>query len=240
MSAIPEALEYHTPFDASLIMTGLTIVGIALLSFLATKKIRLVPKGAQNVLESILKFIYELADDVVGPKAAGFYPLFSMLFFFILFSNLLGLIPGLFSSTSKLSTTFGLALIVFLTTHYVGVKECGFVNYVKHWFGPVPLWLKPLVFVIEIISELARPLSLAFRLFGNILAKEILLAVLALLIVTFIPSNDWMQKGLSTLPILLRPAIVLLGLLVSIIQAYVFMLLSMVYVGGAMNAHEGH
>jgi F-type H+-transporting ATPase subunit a len=88
------------------------------------------------------------------------------------------------------------------------------------------------------MGELARPLSLAFRLFGNILAKEILLGVLALLVVIFLPSGNVIQEALSVVPIILRPLIILLGLLVSVIQAFVFMILAMVYIGGAVQAHE--
>ncbi len=240
MSAIPESIEFHTPFDPSLLMTGLAVVVIVLFSWAATKKMQMVPKGSQNVLEMILNFIYDFADDMVGPTAPKYYPLFSMLFFFILLCNLMGLVPGLFSSTSKLSVTVGLALVVFFSTHYFGIKERGLVAYIKHWFGPVPVWLKPFMFFIEIIGELARPLSLSFRLFGNILAKEILLGVLALLVVIFLPAPNIIKNILTIVPVILRPLIIMLGILVSIIQAFVFMILAMVYIGGAVQSHEGH
>jgi F-type H+-transporting ATPase subunit a len=207
---------------------------------LATRRMQKVPKGMQNFMEWILGMLLEYADGMVGPTAPKYYPLFTMLFFFILVCNLMGLVPGFVSSTSRLSTTVALALIVFVSTHYFGIKERGFVAYVKHWFGPVPNWLKPLMFVIEIIGELARPLSLSFRLFGNILAKEILLGVLALLVFIFLPSGNIIQEGLSVVPLVLRPLIILLGLLVSLIQAFVFMILAMVYIGGAVQAHEEH
>jgi len=240
MSAIPEAVELKLPFDPSILMSLLAAGFIILVSWLATRKKSLVPKGAQNALEFVLDIICGFADDMVGPTAPRYYPLFAMLFFFILVNNLMGLIPGFFSSTSRLSTTAGLALVVFFSTHYFGVKERGLWGYVKHWFGPVPGWLKPFMFVIEVISELARPLSLSFRLFGNILAKEILLAVLAMLVVIFLPSGDVIKEILSVVPIVLRPLIILLGLLVSVIQAFVFMLLAMIYIGSAVQAHEGH
>jgi F-type H+-transporting ATPase subunit a len=163
-----------------------------------------------------------------------------MLFIFILFCNLMGLIPGLFSATSRLSVTVALTLVVFFSTHYFGIKERGLVAYVKHWFGPVPIWLKPFMFFIEVIGELARPLSLSFRLFGNILAKEILLGVLALLVLLFFPSPSVIKKILTLLPVVLDPLIILLGILISIIQAFVFVILAMVYIGGAVQAQEGH
>ena len=240
MNAVPEAVEYHLPFDASILMSVLAVGVIAAVSWLGTRRLEKVPRGWQNVLEWILGIVYGFADDMVGPKAPKYYPLFAMLFLFILVSNLMGLIPGFFSSTSRLSTTLGLALVVFFATHYFGVRERGVAAYVKHWFGPVPVWLKPFMFVIEVISELARPVSLSFRLFGNILAKEILLAVLALLVFIFLPSGQLVQEALSVVPLVLRPLIILLGVLVSVIQAFVFMILAMVYIGGAVQAGEGH
>jgi len=240
VSAIPEAIEYHLPIDISLIMSWIAVLIILVVSWLGTRRLEKVPRGLQNFLEWLLDIVFKFADDMVGPTAPKYYPLFSMLFCFILVSNLMGLVPGLISGTSRLSTTVGLALVVFFSTHYFGVKERGFVPYIKHWFGPVPVWLKPFMFIIEIIGEIARPLSLSFRLFGNILAKEILLSVLALLVFIFLPSGNIIQEGLSVVPLIMRPLIILLGLLVSIIQAFVFMLLAMVYIGGAVQAHEGH
>ncbi len=240
MSAVPESVEFHLPFDASILMSLVAVGIIGLVSWLGTRRLSHVPRGAQNILEWILGMIYQFADDMIGPTAARYYPLFAMLFFFIVVSNLMGLIPGFFSSTSKLSTTVGLALIVFFSTHYFGIKEQGLWGYIKHWFGPVPIWLKPFMLIIELIGELARPLSLSFRLFGNILAKEILLGVLALLVIIFLPSGNLIQEILTLVPLILRPLIILLGILVSIIQAFVFMILAMVYIGGAVQAHEGH
>lgn len=240
MSAIPEAIEYKLPVDGSILMTGVAVLAIVGVSWLATRKLERVPRGWQNFMEWILNIVFGFADDMVGPTAPRYYPLFAMLFFFILVSNLMGLVPGLFSGTSRLATTAGLALVVFFATHYYGVKNQGLWGYVKHWFGPVPVWLKPFMFLIEIISELARPLSLSFRLFGNILAKEILLGVLALLVIIFLPSGNLIQQALTIVPLVLRPLIILLGILVSVIQAFVFMILAMVYIGGAVKAHEGH
>ncbi len=240
MSAIPESIEYHLPFDASILMSLGSVVVIALVSWAATRRMSAVPRGWQGLMEWILGIVFQFADDMVGPTAPRYYPLFAMLFFFILVSNLMGLVPGLFSSTSRLSTTVGLALVVFFSTHYFGIKERGVWGYVRHWFGPVPVWLKPFMLIIELISELARPLSLSFRLFGNILAKELLLGVLALLVLIFLPSGNLIQEALTLVPAVLRPLIILLGILVSIIQAFVFMILAMVYIGGAVQAHEGH
>jgi F-type H+-transporting ATPase subunit a len=104
--------------------------------------------------------------------------------------------------------------------------------------GEVPWWLKPFMFIIEMISHLARPLSLSFRLFGNMMAKEVLLGVLAMLVVIFLPSKSMMQKVLTVGPFLVLPFIYLLGMLISFIQAFIFTILAIFYIGSAIEVHE--
>jgi F-type H+-transporting ATPase subunit a len=144
------------------------------------------------------------------------------------------------SPTSNLNTTVALALIVFLSTHYYGIKKHGIIQYLKNLTHGVPLWLAPLMFVIEIISELARPLSLSFRLFGNMMAKEILLVILAFLIITFFPSHTFVQRALTIVPAILQPIIILFGIFVGFIQAFIFTMLAAFYIGGAIADHEKH
>ena len=146
-----------------------------------------------------------------------FFPLIATIGLFILFSNLLGLIPGFESPTANLNTNLSMALVVFVLTHIMGVKIHGW-KYVKQFIGPNP-WLAPLIFPIEIVGHLARPVSLTFRLFGNIEGGHIVLAVILLLVPLLVP-----------LPILV------LKLLICFIQTLVFMLLSMMYIAGAMEA----
>jgi F-type H+-transporting ATPase subunit a len=142
------------------------------------------------------------------------------------------------SPTSNLNTTIALAIIVFFSTHYFGIKKHGFFGYLKNLTHGAPWWLAPLMFVIEIISELARPLSLSFRLFGNMMAKEILLIILAFLVITFFPAHTYIQKVLTVVPLLLAPAIILFGIFVGFIQAFIFTMLSAFYIGGAIADHE--
>src|SRR4029453_10138539 len=111
----------------------------------------------------------------VGPEARAYLPLIMTLGLFILTSNLMGLVPGLIAPTPNLNTTAACALIAFVPSPLIGVRKRGFVAYMKHFAGPVPTVLKPLMFVIEIISHCARPLSLSLRLFGNMMAGHILL-----------------------------------------------------------------
>ena len=138
---------------------------------------------------------------------------------FILVSNLIGLVPGLYPPTANLNTNAALALTVFAMTHIVGIKEHG-ISYLKHFMGPV-LALAPLIFIIEIIGHMARPLSLSLRLFGNMYGHEIVLMIF-----------------ISLVPFLLPVPMMLMGVLVAFIQAFVFTLLAMIYMAGALE--EAH
>jgi F-type H+-transporting ATPase subunit a len=155
----------------------------------------------------------------MGHEGRKFFPLIATIGLFILTSNLLGLIPGFESPTANLNTNASMAIVVFIITHVVGVKVHG-VKYIKQFMGPV-WWLVPLMILIEIVSHLVRPLSLTVRLFGNIEGGHIVVAVLFLLAPFLVP-----------LPILV------LKLLICFIQTLVFMLLSMMYIAGAME--EAH
>ncbi|HEU5323808.1 MAG TPA: F0F1 ATP synthase subunit A, partial [Methylomirabilota bacterium] len=147
--------------------TWLVMLILAAVAFLASRRVALVPRGAQNLLEVVLEQFLQLIDDVIGPEGRRYLPLIATLGLFILVGNLLGLVPGAAGPTANLNTTAACALVVFVAYHWIGVRKQGALTYLKHFTGPVPLALKPLMFVIEIISHLARPLSLTLRLFGN-------------------------------------------------------------------------
>jgi len=192
---------------------------LALLSFMATRRLEIYPGRTQNVMEVILSGFDALLNEIMGPNGRKFFPLITTLGLFILTSNLLGLIPGFESPTANINTNAAMALVVFFSTHVVGVMNHGF-KYFKQFMGPV-WWLTPLMIPIEIISHISRPLSLTFRLFGNIKGEDIVLLVVLFLVPYFVP-----------LPVLA------LMIFTSLIQALVFMLLSMMYIAGAME--EGH
>ncbi len=197
--------------------TWLVMLMLILLSVLATRALKINPGGTQNVMEVIVSGIHKLLIDTMGEHGMKFFPLIATIGLFILFSNLLGLVPGFESPTANLNTNLSMALVVFVLTHIMGVKIHGW-KYVKQFIGPNP-WLAPLIFPIEIVGHLARPVSLTFRLFGNIEGGHIVLAVILLLVPLLVP-----------LPILV------LKLLICFIQTLVFMLLSMMYIAGAMEA----
>ena len=135
---------------------------------------------------------------------------------FILFMNLLGLIPGFMPPTSRINVTAGCALVVFLYYNYLGIKKQGVLKYLKHFAGPVPL-LAPLMIPVEIISHLARPFSLSVRLFANIYGEELIIAVF-----------------FSLLPLFLPLPIMALAIFTSFLQAFIFMVLTMIYIAGAV------
>jgi F-type H+-transporting ATPase subunit a len=242
MSLVPEAIEYHIPHVATpLLMSWLAWFFIAAFSIAASRNRRMVPKGVQNVCELCFEMIFQLADDSIGKRAGEFYPLFIGVFIYIMISNMMGLIPGLISPTSDLNITVSLALIVFFYYNFQGFRKKGW-HYLEHFFGPkLPWYMFPvslLMFVIEIIGNFARPFSLALRLFCNIFSKEILLGLLAVILVKFIMGPTIIEKGLAVAPLLLRPFIILLGLMIGLIQALIFLVLSIAYVAGAVQTEE--
>lgn len=199
--------------------TLFVFVILALLSLLATRRLAVYPGKTQNVMEVIIGGIASLLNEIMGENGRKFFPLVATLGLFILFSNLLGIIPGFESPTANINTNAAMAIVVFLSTHVVGVKEHGF-KYFKQFMGPV-WWLIPLMLPIEIISHISRPLSLTFRLFGNIKGEDIVLLVVLFLVPWFVP-----------LPVFI------LMIFTSLVQTLVFMLLAMMYIAGAME--EGH
>ena len=178
------------------------------------------PGKFQLMFEAMYKFIIGQTDEAVdhGKKYA---PFFGALFVFILFMNLIGVIPGFESPTQTTAVPLGLAVVVFFYYHSMGFREQGFGKYLAHFLGPV-WWMAPIMVIIEIISHFARPLSLTVRLFANMFAGE-------KVTMTFL-----------TLTFIVAPAIFMgLHVFVAFLQAYIFMLLAMIYVGGAV-AHEEH
>ena len=192
------------------------LIGIA---FVVTRMISLVPSGVQNLMEVIITGISGLIEETMGEEGKAYFPLIATFALFILVCNLIGLIPGFYPPTADLNTNAALALTVFVLTHIVGFRKHGFA-YVKHFMGPI-LWLAPLMFVIEVISHIARPLSLTLRLFGNMYGHEIVLMIFLALVPLFLP-----------IPMML------MGVLIAFIQTFVFTLLAMIYIGGALE--EAH
>ena len=175
----------------------------------------------RNFFEVMAESVYGMVEGAMGEKnARKYFPLIGTFWLFILFGNLIGLFPGFVSPNDTLKTNVALALIVFLLTHIVGVKEHG-VAYFKHFLGPVPA-IAPLMVIIEVVSHLARPISLSLRLMGNMIADH-------KVVFTFF----------TLIPLIVPLPFMLLGLLVCVVQAIVFCTLAMVYFSMAVE-HEEH
>jgi len=199
--------------------TWFVMLVLVVVAFLATRSIKTVPGGLQNAMEVVVSGVEGLIDETMGHKGRAYFPLIATFALFILVCNLVALIPGFFPPTANLNTNAALALTVFAMTHIVGFKEHG-IGYLKHFMGPI-LILAPLMFIIELIGHMARPLSLSLRLFGNMYGHEIVLLIFFALV-----------------PFLLPIPMMLLGVLVALIQTFVFTLLAMIYIAGALE--EAH
>jgi F-type H+-transporting ATPase subunit a len=228
VNPIAELFGYHPHHDLlppHLVM--IILISFGLMGFTLWVRRRLSvdnPGSVQQGLELLFDAVLSLMKDIVGPQSRRFFPILGALFLYILVGNLLGLVPGFMSPTSNINVTAGCALIMFVYYNYQGFRAHGFWKYMAHFAGP-SLVIAPLLFVIEIISHFARPFSLSVRLFGNIHAEELIIAQL----------ND-LFPFIVTLPVMA------LALFASTVQALIFIVLSMVYIGAAVeHSHEeGH
>ncbi|MDR1656214.1 MAG: F0F1 ATP synthase subunit A [Deltaproteobacteria bacterium] len=186
---------------------------------LAVSRLTLIPGCIQNVAEVIIEQIGSFQDSVMGPSGRSFFPFIATLIIFVATCNLNGLVPGSTAPTANLNTTLALALVIVSTTHITGIVKHGF-KYIKHFLGPAP-FLIPLIFPVEIISHIARVLSLSLRLFGNVVGEDLVVAILFFL------------GGAYFLPL----PMMFLGLFTSFLQAFVITLLAMLYVSEAL-AHS--
>ena len=215
-------IEVHNPehlIPDYVVMCLIAAAVLILFLGLSSRKFQIIPSKLQSVLELIIQAFESLLVDIIGESGKKYLPLVATVGLFIFSCNILGLVPGMMSPTSKLNVTVGCALVVFFYYHWQGIKTQGVFRYLKHFTGPIPL-LAPLFFPIEVISHFSRPLSLSLRLYGNIFAEELLIVVMASIIPFFLP-----------LPFMV------IALLTAVIQAGVFVLLACVYIGGAV-AHE--
>jgi len=176
----------------------------------------------------LIEFVYGLCKQELGKDAARFFPLIGTLFLYILLCNLMGLVPGFVPATGNINTNIGMALGVFLVYNISGFIYQG-PGYIKHFMGPV-LWLAPLMFVIEVVGAIARPVSLSVRLYGNMFGDHTVLAIF----MHELPAQTSAVLGYGVPVIFLG-----LGTFVCIVQAFVFSLLSIIYISLAIK-HEEH
>jgi F-type H+-transporting ATPase subunit a len=224
----------HPLIPNYLVMSGLIVIGLTGLGVLVRTRLSVEhPSRAQIVLEDLVLGVAGMLDQFIGPKGRSFLPLVGALGAFILVGNYLGLIPGFMAPTSNINVTVGCAVTAWVYYHLQGIKAQGLIGYIKHFGGPagVPVAMIPLMFVIETISHLSRVLSLSLRLFGNIFGEELVIMILAMIIPFLIP-----------LPMMA------LGLITGGLQAFIFVLLTIIYLQGAVvvehhddhGAHDAH
>lgn len=249
MEAIEHPPIVHLPgIPDHVTYTWVVMIVLAVVAFFASRRLELVPHGTQNLMEVVLEQIQQMIDDVMGPEGRPYLPLIATLGLFIFVANLASLVPGLTGPTTNLNTTAACALVVFFAYHAIGVRKQGALTYLKHFTGPVPGWLKPIMFVIELISHLARPLSLTLRLFGNMVGGHILLAVIFLLmglngLIGWALHGGVVGAVIGGLGSVITIAFTVgflypLKLLVSFLQAFIFMMLTMLYISGAIEDAE--
>ncbi len=239
---IHELISWHPgglnlSFTNSALFMVATIIVASLFLIMATGSRALVPGRAQSIAEISYEFVANTLRDAAGHHGMQFFPLVFSLFMFVLVANLLGMFPYFFTITSHIIVTFALAMIVILTVILAGLWKHGlkFFNlFVPHG---VPIYLIPLVTAIEIISFLSRPISLSVRLFANMLAGHITLKVFAGFIVTLSALGSFGILG-SFLPLAMAVALTALEFLVAFLQAYVFTVLTCMYLNDAI--HPGH
>lgn len=222
-------IAWYTPTNATLWM-GIAILCVVGLLVLSTRRRAIVPSRGQSVAELFYGFIYKMVEDIAGHEGVKFFPYVMTLFMFVFLSNMLALIPTSFSTTSQIAVTATLALLVFLTVTLVGFyrKGIGFLS--MFWVSSAPLALRPVLALIEIISYFVRPLSHSVRLGGNLLAGHAVIKVFA---------GFAGALGIASfVPVLAIAAMYGLEVLVAAVQAYVFTILTCVYLRDAVG--EAH
>ena len=215
-----DSLTHFAHAYPHVLYSWLAMIVLIVLGSIAARNLSVIPTKVQNVFELVVGGLEEFMVEISGEEGRWFFPILGTVFLYIFVCNLFGLIPGFFPPTANYNTTLSCAIVIFCSTHVIGIK-CHGAKYYKHFIGPV-WWLIPIMLPIELISHLARVLSLSMRLFGNLFGHEMVLAILfGLAGAFFVP-----------LPIMA------MGIFVSFIQAFVFFMLSVMYFTGAMeHAH---
>jgi F-type H+-transporting ATPase subunit a len=213
------------PIPNYLVMVYLIVIALIALAFLLRSRLSVENPGKlQIVFEDVVRGLVGMLEDIVGPKGPKYIGLVGTIGAFILACNLIGMVPGFMSPTSSINVTLGCALTVWVYYHYQGIREQGAFAYFKHFAAPpgAPLFIAPIMLPVETISHLSRVLSLSIRLFGNVFGEELVILIL-FSIVPFVAPLPIMFLGMITMPL----------------QAFIFVMLTMIYLGGAVEAeHE--
>ena len=211
---------------------------IAAFLYIGTAKPQVIPGRAQAAVEYLYDFIRDMLRENVGKEGLRYAPLVFSLFIFVLAANLLGLIPflGAFTATSHIAVTFGLAALVFIVVVVIGLSRHGLHYFSRFLPEGTPIFLAPLVAGIEFLSFLSTPFTLAIRLFANMTAGHVLLKVFGGFVVA-LGSFEALPYVLGLIPLTVSVALTALELLIAVVQAYVFALLTSIYLNDAVNLH---
>lgn len=223
-----DEIAWYTITNVTMWM-ALAVVGIVAMMVIGTSRRAMIPSRSQSIGELAYGFIYKMVEDVAGKDAVKFFPYIMTLFLFIVFANFLGLIPMSFTTTSHFAVTITLALLVFVTVTVVGFVKNGAAFLGLFWVSSAPLALRPILAVIEVISYFVRPVSHSIRLAGNVMAGHAVIKVFA---------GFAALAVVSPLSIVAITAMYGLEVLVAFIQAYVFTILTCVYLKDAL--HPSH
>ena len=224
-----ELFETNISFTNSSLFMSLAIISIILLLLISIKNQSLIPSRLQSISEIFYEFIANMISDNIGEKGHKFFPLIFTLFAFILFGNLLGMLPYTFTFTSHIIVTFVLAIFIFLFVTLLGIFIHGFKFFGLFVPKGVPMLMLPLMVPIEIISYLSRPISLSVRLFANMMAGHTMLKIFAGFVFSL---------GIfGVAPLIVTVALTALEVLIAFLQAYVFTILTCIYLNEAINLH---
>ena len=216
--------------NASLFMV-ISASTILLFLFLGTKEKKIIPDKVHLVAEMFYSFVAKMINDTAGSKAKPYFPFIFSLFMFVLFCNMIGMLPYSFTVTSHIIVTLILALFIFIAVTIIGFAKHGFKYLSIFVPSGVPAVLLPLITIIEIISYLSRPVSLSVRLFANMMAGHTMLKVFGGFVISLGILGGWLPLGFSV-------ALTGLEILVAFLQAYVFAILTCIYLNDALNLHH--
>ena len=230
-----EALGYDISFTNSSLAMVMTVVFISLFMYLGLRNLEIIPSKKQSVVESSYEFIYGMIGDNIGSEGMKYFSFIFTLFLFILVGNLLGMLPYSFTWTSHIIVTFSIAFFIFIGVTLIAICKHGIVKFLK-FFAPsgVPKPMLILLVPIEIISYLSRPISLSVRLFANMMAGHTLLKVIGGFVFV-LGANSFIVGGI--LPLAFLVALTGLEIVIAFLQAYVFAILTCLYINDAIHLH---
>ena len=230
---------YDISFTNQSLWMCIVVGAITLFMIMATSRRAVVPGRMQSMAEISYEFVANMIGGAAGEDGLHFFPFVFTIFMFVLFSNILGLLPGSFTVTSQIAVTFGMAAFIIAMVIVTGFIKHG-IGFLMLFVPKAPWYLVPPLAVIEFISFWTRPISLSVRLFANMLAGHTLLKVFASFVIALGGASALYFKALSVVPFALIVAITALELLVAALQAYVFAILTCIYLNEALHLHDHH